>query len=33
MDALLLLGILAVISGVIGLTLLFLKKKKGHRGP
>jgi hypothetical protein len=33
MDSLLLLGILAFISGLIGLTLLYLKKKKGHRGP
>jgi hypothetical protein len=32
MDSLLL-GVLAFISGVIGLTLLFIKKRKGHRGP
>lgn len=29
MDTFLLLGILAIVSGLIGLTLLYLSKKKG----
>ena len=33
MDPLVLLGGLAVVIGFIGLTVLYLKKKKGHRGP
>jgi hypothetical protein len=33
MDPLLLLGSLAIVIGLIGLTLLYHKKKKGHRGP
>jgi hypothetical protein len=33
MDPLLLLGGMAIVIGVMGLTLLYIKKKKGHRGP